>query len=265
FRNVYAPAPTAVPTPFVPPASGFPIIALGGGISIDRSGNSSITLPSGAGIATNGGGDFAGSNRPLSPPDAPIYATGDCPDRVCPTNWYPNSGTVADPYYGLPAPSSTVTQTNYNCSGNTVSPGVYANTLSIGGNTVCTLQPGIYIFHGGISLAGTSSMVSSGGVLLYFDNNSTISMGGGNSIKISPMSSGTYSGMSIFQAHGDTTSMSITGNPSISGPGTANAGIIYAPDEDYASNGNLSITCKQFIVSSITISGSAGGLTLTTG
>jgi hypothetical protein len=110
----------------------------------------------------------------------------------------------------------------------TLNPGVYTGSIRIRGNAKVTLNPGIYYLKGGgFSVSGNASVTDLGkGVLL--DNapvgaGDTISMTGNGSGSLSPLTSGPYPGIPIFQDRVSTAPLRITGNRK-----TSIAGALYA-------------------------------------
>ncbi len=132
------------------------------------------------------------------------------------------SGSAADPLAGLAAPDpSTLTvqsTSTLHVSGNqmvTLNPGVYVGGIQISDNAHVTLNPGIYYLQGGgFSVSGNGS-VTGEGVLLYNAPSSTadtISLTGNGKVNLSPMASGPYQGITLFQDRTSTAAITITGN-----------------------------------------------------
>ncbi len=134
------------------------------------------------------------------------------------------NGSAADPLASLAAPdpsSLTVQSTSrLSISGNqtvTLNPGVYVGGIQISDNAQVTLKPGIYYLQGGgFSVSGSGSVTDLGkGVLLYNAPTSsadTISLTGNGKVTLSPMASGPYQGITLFQDRSSTAPITITGN-----------------------------------------------------
>ena len=99
----------------------------------------------------------------------------------------------------------------------TLNPGVYVGGMHITGGTV-TLNPGIYYLNGGgLSVSGSGSLLGAG-VMIYNAPQSpsdVISISGsGNAITLSPMLSGPYAGVTLFQDRTSTNGVGISASPS---------------------------------------------------
>lgn len=144
------------------------------------------------------------------------------------------AAVTPDPLAGLPVPSVTNNQGTVSTKkGNvTLQPGYYPGGISISGGTV-TLSPGIYNLGGaGISLTGQGS-VTGDGVTLYLSGTAGISLTGQGSVTLTPPTSGTYQGVTVFQDRANTTADSLTGNGSIQIDGA-----LYMPAAAVSMTGN---------------------------
>jgi hypothetical protein len=138
----------------------------------------------------------------------------------------------------------------------TLQPGVYVGGISITGNYAVTLSPGIYYMEGGGFSATGNVSVTGSGVMIYNAPNSssdTINLTGNTVLNLSPMTSGTYAGITIFQARASTAAVSLTGNS-----GSKITGTIYAAGAavDLTGNTNTQIG-SQYITSSLDITGNS--------
>ena len=168
------------------------------------------------------------------------------------------SAAAADPLAGLAAPS-TSGLTSYgavNLSGNsseTISQGIYSS-IAVSGNGKLTLNPGIYVIAGGgFSVSGNGS-VSGSGVLIDNAANSSgtygsVTLSGNGNISLTPMTTGTYAGILIYQPSGNTHGLSLSGNGMVI-PG----GLIYAPKAPLTISGNGQFK-GSIIVDTVNISG----------
>ena len=138
---------------------------------------------------------------------------------TCTCSYVSRTAPVPDPFAGLPAPSTSGLATNPPKVGNTYSPGIYTGTFSPDG----TLSPGVYILQNGLSMSGQQD-VTGAGVLFYITGGS-VSITGQATINITPPTTGTYAGISIWQAVTDTNPFAITGQGAASSVG----GILYLP------------------------------------
>lgn len=135
---------------------------------------------------------------------------------------YNGQPPIPDPLAYLPAPDpSTLTlqsknQTHISGNGNTtLYPGVYNDGITISGQGNVTLMPGIYYMNGGgFSITGQGG-VTANGVMIYNapqSSSDVINLSGTGAMVMSPPTSGTYQGISLFQARGSTNTMYVTGN-----------------------------------------------------
>ena len=133
----------------------------------------------------------------------------------------PNSDPIPDPLANLPYPDPTAltvqSRNKTSLSGNkttTLKPGIYQGGVSITGGTV-NLDPGIYYMDGGgFSLGGQGSL-SGSGVLIFNapqSNSDTISISGGGNCVLSPMTTGPYQGLLLFQTRTSTAPVSVSGS-----------------------------------------------------
>ena len=157
------------------------------------------------------------------------------------------SPTVTDPLASLTPPSTggLTTRTNTSCSG-TAQPGVYTNQLSVSLLSSCTFASGVYIFQKGLSVSTFASISSgAGGVFFYFPGTATFSASSLVTVSLSPMTTGAYAGISIWQA--GSTALTI-GNGAVSNIN----GTLYAPNAPVTfTNGSISFSIYTIIASSV--------------
>ena len=84
---------------------------------------------------------------------------------------------------------------------------VHDHTLVIGASP-CTLDSGVYILRSGISVTTGSLTSGPGGVLLYITGG-TFSTALGALVDLSPMTTGPYAGLLLWQDKADTTTLSM--------------------------------------------------------
>jgi hypothetical protein len=181
---------------------------------------------------------------------------------------YP-AANVSDPLSSLAVPSTgslTVRKTSkYTApAGTTLQPGIYQGGLVINSGTV-TMASGIYYIEGGgltvsgagVTLDGTAGVMIYNGETNGATNNpnsvGAISIQGGGVAKLTAMTTGTYSGISIFQDRLATASFTISG-----GSGTNITGAVYAAKASGTVSGGSNITPgAAFISDKLTVSGSS--------
>lgn len=190
------------------------------------------------GWATPGGGSFAG---PIVPSSEPI------PDPLA--------------YLPVPNPAALVVQSTNktSLSGNrsvTLQPGVYKGGISITGGTV-TLAPGIYYMDGGGFNLGGQADLSGTGVMIYNapqSNSDTISLAGQGNCVLSPMMTGPYQGILLFQDRTARTPVSVSGS---SGVTLSISGTFYAASAalSVTGNGTQQTIGSQFISYDLVLGG----------
>jgi hypothetical protein len=186
----------------------------------------------------------------------------------------------ADPLMGLAAPSPSaynlMLQGSVNLSGKNslgIGPGIYTS-ISVSGQASLSLSPGIYVIAGGGLTVSGQATVTGRGVMIYnagsnFVNNGAaggtfgaISVTGQAVLDLTPMSSGAYAGIVLFQS--GYASQSGVNSRALNLSGQAdlpNGGLIYAPAAQVsvsgcAALGNTSVS-TSFIADTLTLSGNA--------
>ncbi len=208
-------------------------------------GGGSLTSPefdlSGSpGWSTSGGGTFNGpvlSNQPPTP----------------------------DPLAYLPEPDPTTlgltTQANHttklqNQGSLSLQPGVYRGGINVTGGNL-TLAPGIYYMDGGgFSFSGTGNLNAAGVLIVNMpaNNSDTISITGSGVIDISPMTTGIYAGISLWQQRTSTNTITVSGG----GAGSTVTGTFYAQHGLLkVSGGNSAGVGSQYISYDLDITGNA--------
>ena len=203
--------------------SGSPTISIGGALVVDSNSNTALTV-SGSPRITAGSirivGGYSSSGSPQVTPTPTTHV-----------------GSVVDPLAGLPVPPNPGgTPTNANIAGNstvTLNPGLYSQ-IKISGSASVTLNPGVYVISGGgFTVSGSAALIGNG-VLIYVAGSNYpsaggtfggISFSGTAPVSLSPVSTGTYAGITFFQARDN--------NRAVTFSGSARAGIngfVYAPN-----------------------------------
>jgi Flp pilus assembly protein TadG len=209
------------------------------GASINSTGSVVVDCPS------NPPDTFAGSNAQINA--TTLYTVGTC----TPTSQCTNGATtpvnqlttpVNDPLAALPALAIG-------------DAGVTTLTTAAFNNLPCL--DGIYYVTGNpgstVSLIRTCPNKTS---MEYLTTGIGINDSIKTNIALNPPTNGTYTGISIFLAHGNTATINTTMN----NQGSLTTGTIYAPDGSInAPSGNVNITINgQLIVQSVTIKGGGG-------
>jgi Flp pilus assembly protein TadG len=189
-----------------------------------------------------------------------ILYSGTNPNKATVTNT--SQPNTPDPLASLSAPSSsglTVQSSSaINLSGTTtrtLNPGVYTGGINLSGSSSVTLNPGTYYINGGgINLSGSSG-ISGDGVFIYNTGSGGINMSGTGNISLSPMTSGTYAGITVFQDRANTAAAAMSGGSNIN-----NSGTFYFPASTLTLSGTsgVAVMGAQFIANKFTFSGSAG-------
>lgn len=183
---------------------------------------------------------------------------------------YTNAPVADDPYADVQIPSySGCNSNNYSLTGGksqTFTPGssgtwVFCGGFSVKGNSSVTLQPGVYIIDGGsFSIAGGSS-VSGSGVTIILTSSAgsgyaTASVAGGATLNITAPDSGPLAGLAFFQDRNAPAS----GSNSFTGGATQNiTGAIYLPNQNvtFAGGTATGAKCTQLIALTLTFNGNA--------
>lgn len=135
-----------------------------------------------------------------------------------------------DPLRSVPEPNKSdySEQSNgpkhYSNGNRVLTPGVY-HGITITGQANVTMLPGIYYMDGGgFSFSGQGNLVASG-VMIYnspksSSDNISLSGSNGGSVTITPPTSGTYKGMTLFQERDADNALNISGNAAMTVKGT---------------------------------------------
>jgi hypothetical protein len=172
------------------------------------------------------------------------------------------AAVMADPLGSLSQPSTSglTNQGSVSLSSSaskTIQQGIYSS-ISVSGNASLTFSGGTYIIEGGgLSVSGNASISGTGVLIVNAGSNysngpggtyGSISLSGNGSYKLTPMTTGTYAGIVIFQTRDNSRAMTISGNAS------GMTGTIYAPAAQLSESGNASLNAA-LIVDMFSISG----------
>ena len=148
-------------------------------------------------------------------------------------------------------------KTQFTQGSQTLSPGVYKGGISVSGTGSLTLQPGVYYMEGGgFSFSGQGSLYGVG-VMIYNapgnGNSAGVSISGQGSVTLSGMTSGPYTGMTLWQDRTSNVTANISGTS-----GTTNiTGTFYFASAllNITGNGGLVNIGSQYISYDLTLSG----------
>jgi hypothetical protein len=210
-----------------------------------------VTDPSGKGTAGSIYVDSKGpgavslkGNGNMSAPSIYIAQTGAPPSGLTATGGSINMGAaqLPDPLAYLPSPV-----TNPPSGVNVVAlPNGITGSMNLTSNTV-------YIVGGpGISLAGNSTLTGTNVMLFVTGANASINLTGNGAVNLSPMTTGPYQGITIFQDPSDTNSGKMAGNGNLTVSGT-----VYVPAAGMTDTGNGATDTfgSQIIAQSLTTKG----------
>ncbi|HYF23439.1 MAG TPA: pilus assembly protein TadG-related protein [Caulobacteraceae bacterium] len=198
--------------------------------AIEQKGSSDVETPCAIAV----GGVKQAGGLTLTDCDAPI--TGSSP--------------ADDPFEDLPEPANTGTCKTV--SGNALTPGRYCNGMDL--KQTKTLAAGTYIVSGGTLKINANANISGSGVTFFLTNGANVHYNGGATINLSAPTSGTYSGVLMFAAEGNTGGALFNG-----GASTQMTGALYFPDGALDYKGNVAGTngCVQIVASTIEWTGSS--------
>jgi hypothetical protein len=98
--------------------------------------------------------------------------------------------------------------------------------INIGGAAKVTLAPGVYYFQGGGFTVGGSATVTGTGVMLYnapARSTDQINISGAASLTLTAATTGTYAGITIFQARTANAQLVVSGSGAVNVTGTVYA------------------------------------------
>jgi carbon monoxide dehydrogenase subunit G len=216
--------------------------------SLDSNGGATVTVKNASIIvnSTDAAGGVVTGGGAISAPEiyfggSPGYSVSGGSGGTFDATIYSNQPPTPDPLAYLPEPdpsTMTIRQKNkLQISGSktvTLYPGVYKGGISITGQAEVVLMPGIYYMDGGGFSYGGQGSLTAEGVMIYnapTSSSDVINIGGLGTVKISPMTSGTYAGITFFQQRSSTNTISVSGNGGMNITGTF-----------YAAGGDLKIT-----------------------
>jgi Flp pilus assembly protein TadG len=236
------------------------------GTSVTLSGTTQITAKNGPVIvdSTSSSSVVSSGSPSITAPvldlSGQILFSGSNPNKATVTNT--GQANTPDPLSGIVAPSSSgmtvQSGSTISLSGSstrTLSPGVYDGGITLSGSSAVTLNPGVYYINGGgINLSGSSG-ISGDGVFIYNTGGGAVNLSGSGTIALSPMTSGQYQGITVFQDRTSSTAATMSG-----GSNFANTGTFYFPDAKLTLSGTSGVASvgAQIIAKDLTFSGTAG-------
>jgi hypothetical protein len=155
---------------------------------------------------------------------------------------------LPDPLAGLPEPNTAgMPVRSVPSSPVTLQPGIYPSGISITANRTVYLDPGIYVLRGNLAIGGGTRLVGDN-VMIYMESGS-IQLAGNGGFDLSAPDSGTYAGVSVFQARGNTTSGAMVGTSD-----SGLEGIVYMPSAQLSISGNATMAA-DFVVNLMRLNG----------
>jgi prepilin-type N-terminal cleavage/methylation domain-containing protein len=249
-------APSATP----PGSSNPPLVLLGSGtgvLSCAGSGHSPLTVDGTAAVNSSSSGSISlGGNDTLQASEVYTQSTNPVSPASAYSGPYVVGPPITDPYANLADPDTTGL-TTYG-SGTLSGPGVYTSAVTV--TSATTMSPGTYIFEQGLSISGNGT-VTGAGISIFIGvpgstatQSATLMVSGKGAVDISPMTTGTYAGVLIFQSRYDSSTLQISGNGSASTYG----GAIYAPDATVDMSGNGGVATGSIVSNSLSCGGNGG-------
>jgi hypothetical protein len=164
--------------------------------------------------------------------------------------------SLPDPLASIPEPDPAAlglpTQPAITGAG-TFDPGYYPGGIDLTGGTV-TLRPGVYVIGSqgpgrGIDLSGQSQLVGTN-VTVFLQDGSSLRTSGGSGVVLTPPASGTYQGISFFQARSNVATATIDGSGTWDVGGT-----MYLSAGGLSMSGNVGREIGQVVANTLEISG----------
>lgn len=160
---------------------------------------------------------------------------------------------IPDPLATLAPPDpSTLSQRSFKSTYGiaTISPGVYTGGLSIQGGMIVTMAPGLYYMKGGNLSIANGVNLSGTGVTIFLDSGSKLDIQGGTNFSITPPTSGTWAGLSLYQDRTSTAPINLGNGANINIGGT-----IYAASAPLSVVGGSNVHAgSQVVVDSFNLS-----------
>jgi len=160
---------------------------------------------------------------------------------------------VIDTLASLPLPTDSPCQTVPNKKTKILDPGTYCGERISG---EVGLNPGTYVLKGGsVDLGGNGYLVGSN-VTIFLLNDAKFTINGNERVALTPPTSGTYAGITIYQERTNLNTMKINGTS-----GSTIDGFVYVPGAQVAYNGNAGAStlgkCLRVIADTIVLTGNS--------
>ncbi|PBC02365.1 TadE/TadG family type IV pilus assembly protein [Mesorhizobium sp. WSM3860] len=184
-----------------------------------------------------------GSTSGLTPPNATLSCGAPLENQYASFDPLAN---ITPPAYGMcqPMPNGKTI---------TLSPGTYCDKTWSG---KITLSPGIYILRNVTVKPGGNGILTGQGVTIFLMEGSQLYINANEQVNLSPPTSGPYAGITIFQAKGNTSALTLNG-----GSGSVVSGFIYAPDAaiSYAGNSDMNAqgSCLRLVGNTVGMTGNS--------
>lgn len=226
--------------------SGAGVVGITGQSHLSVTGNLDVNSSSSGSVNASGQSTVKATGTFISPSSSSLALSGQSTSSFGSTEVLP---AETDPYSSLAAPS-TSGLTVYKTS-TIQGPGVYTSAVAISGQTKVQLASGTYIFDNGLTISGQAQVTTaSGGVLLYFAGGA-LTVTGQSSATLSPLTTGTYAGIALFESRTDSAALSLNGQ----GQATSFMGTVYAPDAALDVTGQSSVSAAAVLVKSTDVTG----------
>lgn len=231
--------------------SGNDTIQSGCGIYVESSSSAAILSSGTNTITTNNGaftwdhGGVTASGSLTITPAAKTYVANPSPADPF-ASWF----STATPPDSSHCDFNTVAQSG---SGNyTLNPGVYCGTITFSGTWTITMNPGIYVLKNGISNSGSNNITGTGVFIYALSGGVNLSGSGGTTL--SPMTSGTWRGITIWQPSSNSSADNLSGNNS-----HTISGLVYTPAAtlNYSGGSGVNAPNTTLVVRDVLFSGNA--------
>jgi Putative Flp pilus-assembly TadE/G-like len=136
--------------------------------------------------------------------------------------------------------SCTYNKASYN-QNVTLTPGNICNGMTFKGAVKVTFEPGLYRVRGGDITFQASSTVIAEEVTFYWEDSSTFSMNANSSLSLTPPTSGTYRGITMFEPPG----LPPAPMDLVSAANAQQEGLFYLPSRNVTLNSSSGITSKK--------------------
>lgn len=134
----------------------------------------------------------------------------------------------------------------------TLQPGIYRGGIKFSSDRDLTLNPGIYYLDGGGLTIGGNGSIHAHGVMIYNAPGGLIDVSSNGTLDITPMTSGDYEGIVLFQDRNSTSQVKVSANGCLD---SQLSGTVYAANAAVIVSANGDFTAGQFICRTLDVSG----------